>query len=168
MSTGQRQRVKLAQAIAPDPRLVLLDEPTDGLDPVQRDHMLALIRRIGTEFDIDVVLSSHLLDEVERVCDHAVILNEGSVVAHGSISDLLGGSAGLVIEMDEDATATAAALRSRNVTVAADGRTLRLEPADGVDLVATANLVLAESGAGVRRMHESRRSLEDVFLGVTG
>ena len=76
MSTGQRQRVKLAQAIAHDPQLVLLDEPTDGLDPVQRDDMLALIRRVGTEFGIDVVLSSHLLEEVERICDAAVILRE--------------------------------------------------------------------------------------------
>ena len=67
MSTGQRQRVKLAQAIAHDPMLVLLDEPTDGLDPVQRDQMLELIRRCGTEFGIDVLLSSHLLEEVERV-----------------------------------------------------------------------------------------------------
>ena len=57
MSTGQRQRVKLAQAIAHDPGLVLLDEPTDGLDPVQRDDMLALIRRIGSEYGIDIVLS---------------------------------------------------------------------------------------------------------------
>ena len=61
MSTGQRQRVKLASAIAHDPALVLLDEPTDGLDPVQRDDMLALIRRIGTEFGIDIVVSSHHL-----------------------------------------------------------------------------------------------------------
>ena len=67
MSTGQRQRVKLAQAIAADPSLVLLDEPTDGLDPVQRDEMLALIRQISADYGIDVLLSSHLLEEVERI-----------------------------------------------------------------------------------------------------
>ena len=90
MSTGQRQRVKLAQAIAHDPQLVLLDEPTDGLDPVQRDEMLELIRRIGTEFGIDVLLSSHLLEEVERVCDAVVILRDGVVAASGSINVLRG------------------------------------------------------------------------------
>ena len=80
MSTGQRQRVKLAQALVHDPALLLLDEPTDGLDPVQRDDMLPIIRRIDTTFGIDVVLSSHLLEEVERICDAAVILRDGRVV----------------------------------------------------------------------------------------
>src|SRR5438270_431682 len=81
MSTGQRQRVKLAAAFAHDPALLLLDEPTNGLDPVQRESMLDLIRRIGREFGIDVVLSSHLLEEVERVCDGVVILSGGRAVA---------------------------------------------------------------------------------------
>ena len=67
----------MAQAIAHDPDLLLLDEPTDGLDPVQRDDMLALIRRVGSEFGIDILLSSHLLEEVERVCDSVVILANG-------------------------------------------------------------------------------------------
>ena len=69
MSTGQRQRVKLAGAIVHDPDLVLLDEPTDGLDPLQRDDMLALIRRVGTEFGMDIVLSSHHLEEAEQIGD---------------------------------------------------------------------------------------------------
>ena len=85
MSTGQRQRVKLASAIAHDPELVLLDEPTNGLDPIQRDDMLALIRRIGTEFGIDIVVSSHQLEEVERICDAVVILDAGVVVRSGRL-----------------------------------------------------------------------------------
>src|SRR5918993_4414559 len=88
MSTGQRQRVKLAQAIAHDPQLVLLDEPTDGLDPVQREDMLALIRRIGTEFGIHVLLSSHHLEEAERICDAVVIVEGGEVVRAGRLADL--------------------------------------------------------------------------------
>ena len=84
MSTGQRQRVKLASAIAHDPELVLLDEPTDGLDPMQRTEMLALIRRIGTEFGVHIVLSSHHLEEAERICDAVVIVEGGEVVRAGS------------------------------------------------------------------------------------
>ena len=80
MSTGQRQRVKLASAIAHDPELVLLDEPTDGLDPMQRTEMLALIRRIGTEFGVNIVVSSHHLEEAERICDAVVIVEGGEVV----------------------------------------------------------------------------------------
>ena len=88
MSTGQRQRVKLAGAIVHDPELVLLDEPTDGLDPLQRDDMLALIRRVGSEFGMDIVISSHHLEEAERICDAVVILGEGAVVRAGRLSEL--------------------------------------------------------------------------------
>src|SRR6056297_1211127 len=101
MSTGQRQRVKLAQAIAADPRLILLDEPTDGLDPVQRDEMLALIRQISAEYEIDVLLSSHLLEEVERICDNVVALDAGRLVAQGSLESLVGADAGVVVELIE-------------------------------------------------------------------
>ena len=101
MSTGQRQRVKLAQAIAADPSLVFLDEPTDGLDPVQRDEMLALIRQISTAYGIDVVLSSHLLEEVERICDHVVALDAGRLIAQGPLADLIGNDTGVVVELVE-------------------------------------------------------------------
>ncbi|MGZ4760691.1 MAG: ABC transporter ATP-binding protein, partial [Acidimicrobiales bacterium] len=124
MSTGQRQRVKLAQAIAHDPQLVLLDEPTDGLDPVQRDDMLALIKRVGTEFGIDIILSSHLLEEVERVCDNAVILAGGEVVASGPIAELTGADRGLLVEVDEHAEALAEVLRAGGTQVAIDGSRL--------------------------------------------
>ncbi|MEZ5234568.1 MAG: hypothetical protein R2749_17945 [Acidimicrobiales bacterium] len=96
----QRQRVKLAAAIAHDPRLLLLDEPTDGLDPPQRDAMLALIRRIGHDFGIDVVLSSHLLDEVERTCDNVMILADGRIIAAGPPAELRRGASGVVVELE--------------------------------------------------------------------
>src|SRR5439155_23260500 len=73
-STGMKQRVKLAQALVGDPRLLLLDEPTTGLDPGGRGAMLDLITRIGGEFGISILVSSHLLGEVERICDHVVAL----------------------------------------------------------------------------------------------
>ena len=99
MSTGQRQRVKLAQAIASDPKLVLLDEPTDGLDPVQRSEMLTLIGQISRDFSINVVLSSHQLEEVERVCDNVVALDAGRLVACGPIGDLVGAGDGITLEL---------------------------------------------------------------------
>ena len=83
-STGMRQRVKLAQALVHDPGLVLLDEPTNGLDPAGRDDMLELIRRIGTEFGISVVVTSHLLGELERVCDGIVVIDGGRLLRHST------------------------------------------------------------------------------------
>ena len=88
MSTGQRQRVKLAQAIVHDPELLLLDEPTNGLDPSQREDMLALIEHVGADLGMHVILSSHLLEEVERVSSSVVILDGGRVVADGAMAEL--------------------------------------------------------------------------------
>jgi ABC-2 type transport system ATP-binding protein len=167
MSTGQRQRVKLAQAVAHDPALVLLDEPTDGLDPVQRDDMLALIRRVGTEFGIDIVLSSHVLEEVERVCDAAVILSEGRVVAAGTIGELTGIGRGVLVEVDGDAAALANVLRERGADVELDGARLVVnldaEPGLLYDVVRDAVVV---SGVGLRRLTDRTIRLQDVFLEV--
>src|SRR6202012_470455 len=79
-STGMKQRVKLAQALAGDPRLLLLDEPTNGLDPAGRTAMLELIARIGAEFGLSIVVASHLLSEIERVCDHLVAIEGGKLL----------------------------------------------------------------------------------------
>ena len=89
MSTGQRQRVKLAQALAADPALVLLDEPTEGLDPVQREAMLTLIGEVRELHGVDIVMSSHVLNEVEQVCSEIVVLDGGSVSLAGRINTLL-------------------------------------------------------------------------------
>jgi ABC-2 type transport system ATP-binding protein len=166
MSTGQRQRVKLAQAIAHDPALVLLDEPTDGLDPVQRDQMLELIRRCGTEFGIDVLLSSHLLEEVERVCDAVVILGDGLVVASGSIEELRGVGSGLIIEVDGDPRPLAVALGTHGLTATVDASRVIVETSDDhtLDLVRDC---IAELGLPLRKLQPRRLSLEDVFLGLS-
>jgi ABC-2 type transport system ATP-binding protein len=164
MSTGQRQRVKLAQAIAHDPLLVLLDEPTDGLDPVQRDLMLELIRRCGTEFGIDVLLSSHLLEEVERVCDSVVILRDGEVAANGSIDGLRGVGRGVSIEIDGDVTAFADELARRGLASRLDASRLLVDRDDDATLD-TIRDALADTGVPLRALRPRRRSLEDVFLG---
>jgi len=170
MSTGQRQRVKLAQAIVHDPALVLLDEPTDGLDPVQRDDMLSLIRRVGTQYGIDIVLSSHLLEEVERICDAAIILSAGRVVASGSLSVLTGAERGVLVEVDDDPTALVTALRERGASVEVDGRRIVVS----IDGVVAADDVLYDlirdavvtAGVGVHRLTNRTVSLEQVFLEV--
>ena len=167
MSTGQRQRVKLAQAIAHDPRLILLDEPTDGLDPVQRDAMLDLIRHVATDFGINVVLSSHLLDEVERICDGAVIIGEGRVLASGTLDELRGeGQTGVVALLDgpEQTAATVAGwLVAAGFAATANGRQLSVEGDDDRVFDAVRDACVAH-GVGVARLSRRRLSLEDVFL----
>ena len=93
-STGMRQRVKLAQALVHSPELVVLDEPTNGLDPQGREEMLELVRRLSRDLGIRVLFSSHVLEDVERTCDAVIVLRDGRVAAQGRISDLLGRDAG--------------------------------------------------------------------------
>jgi hypothetical protein len=142
MSTGQRQRVKLAAAFVHDPALLLLDEPTNGLDPVQRDEMLALVRRIGTEFGIDVVVSSHLLEEVERVCDAVVILADGVVAAAGTLDSLRSGEDVVVVEVIGDPAPLVAALRAAGspLDVAGSRVTVQL-PEDPVGIAGAYDLL---------------------------
>lgn len=89
-STGMKQRIKLAQALVHDPDLVFLDEPTNGMDPKGRDEMLELIRDIAHNKGINIILSSHLLPDVEYACDHVVVLDKGSVATFGPIEELKG------------------------------------------------------------------------------
>ena len=115
-STGMKQRVKLAQALVHDPKLVLLDEPTNGLDPVGRDEMLGLIRRVHTDFGISVLVTSHLLGELERTCDHVVVIDGGKLLRSSSTSDFTQTTATLAVEVtDTDAHPDGtAALRERS------------------------------------------------------
>ncbi|MGI9602467.1 MAG: ABC transporter ATP-binding protein [Acidimicrobiales bacterium] len=169
MSTGQRQRVKLAQAIAHDPLLVLADEPTDGLDPVQRDAMLELIRRVSNEYGISVLLSSHLLEEVERTCDSAVILGEGRVMASGRLDDLQAGGAGIEVVVDEGADSLAERLGRFDTVV--DGSRLRVTARDDTDddtMLDAVRDAVAELQLPLRRLQANRISLEEVFLDKSG
>jgi ABC-2 type transport system ATP-binding protein len=166
MSTGQRQRVKLAAAIAHDPELVLLDEPTDGLDPMQRTEMLALIRRISTEFGVDVVVSSHHLEEVERICDAAVIVEGGIVVHVETLAELRRGVGGLVAEVDARAGELASILEARGFDVTRDGDVLLLDADAGDDAYDAIRDAVADLGVGLRRLERRGRTLEDVYLGA--
>ena len=165
MSTGQRQRVKLAQAIAHGPSLVILDEPTDGLYPVQRDDMLQLIRDVGSKYDMNVVLSSHLLEEVERIADNIVIIGDGTVKAAGPIDALRGRSGGAAVVVDDQHEAVAAGIRSRGIAVRIDGNRILLESDQSVDVLAPlVRDAVAEADASLRRFGPLSKSLEDLFL----
>src|SRR3954452_9870456 len=97
-STGMKQRIKLAQALVHDPDLLLLDEPTNGMDPKGREEMLALIRDVAHAKQISLILSSHVMPDVETVCDSVVVMNQGTVVMRGPI-DTLKGPAGRMFEV---------------------------------------------------------------------
>ena len=169
MSTGQRQRVKLAQAIAADPKFIVLDEPTDGLDPVQRDEMLNIIRQVNREFGIDVMLSSHVLEEVERVCDHVVALDHGTLVAQGSIEELAGVSGGVEIELVDIADRPQSIddverlLIAAGVVVDRQGPVLLVAGRPDDELFDLAARSVAEGHARIRRLVQRRRSLDDLF-----
>lgn len=169
MSTGQRQRVKLAAAIAHDPELVLLDEPTDGLDPVQRDIMLELIHRVGTEYGISMVLSSHLLEEVERICDHVVIIANGVVIRSGNINEMRGGRTGVMVELDDGHELVAETLRKAGLIVNVVGSRLMVDAppqpdADPYWIHDYIRDVVVWADVGLRRLGDQTTSLEDVFL----
>jgi ABC-2 type transport system ATP-binding protein len=163
MSTGQRQRVKLAQALVHDPELVLLDEPTNGLDPIQRDDMLALVRRIGTDLGFTVLISSHLLGEVEQVSDYVVMLEGGKVARSGSVKSLLGGETPLVVEVVQGARRLAGVLASKGFAATAKDDLRLTVPAstDGVHDAVMAGVV--ELDLELRRMEQGAATLGDLF-----
>lgn len=162
-STGMRQRAKLAQALVHDPQLLFLDEPTNGLDPEGREEMLDLIRRTGKEFGIAILMASHLLGEIERVCDSLVVLDAGRLVEAGPLHSFTSATGRLIVEFDGDRDAAAAALRARGLGVASDGSAAFLiEPADDLALDAIRD-VAAELGLGLVRLEPARRQLEDLF-----
>jgi len=161
-STGMKQRVKLAQALVHDPKLMLLDEPTNGLDPEGRDEMLHLIRRIGTEFGITIVLSSHLLSEIERVCDHLVEIEDGRLVRSASMTALTAPTSVLAIEVDGDAGQLADRLREQGVAVNRSGRFLLVQKEDDALLDIIRDSVV-DLELGLVRLEQSRRRLEELF-----
>ena len=124
-STGMKQRVKLAQALVGAPRLMLLDEPTNGLDPAGRTAMLELIGRIGAEFGISIVVASHLLGEIERICDHLVAIDGGRLLRADSITSFTQASQVLAVEVEEGLAQLQAELAARGLPPPAARRPAR-------------------------------------------
>ena len=161
-STGMKQRVKLAQSLAHDPVIVLLDEPTAGLDPGGREDMLGLIRRTGREFGISIVLSSHLMGDVESTCDRIIVLDGGLVTEQGPVSRFTEETETILIEVDENREELVTALAARGIIATIDGVSLavELENEAQYDHIRDA---LVETGARLRRMAPRRRQLTDIF-----
>ncbi|GAB4057671.1 ABC transporter ATP-binding protein [Catellatospora paridis] len=165
-STGMKQRVKLAQALVHDPDLLLLDEPTNGLDPAGRDAMLTLIHRIGTEFGISVVVCSHLLGEIERICDSLIAIEGGRLLRADRIDAMTTGTDVLAIEVAEGTAELSAALAQRGLTATAEGRMLLVPLTEE----ATYDLVLrtvAELDLPLHRLDQRRHRVAELFSTAT-
>jgi ABC-2 type transport system ATP-binding protein len=161
-STGMKQRVKLAQALAGDPRLLLLDEPTNGLDPAGRGAMLELIARIGAEFGISVVVASHLLGEIEQICDHLVAVEAGRLLRSDTIRSFTQSSQVLLVEVDGGTAELADALRCDGLDPRASGRGL-LVPMQGDATCDVIRDAVAGLGLPLARLEQRRHRLEEIF-----
>jgi ABC-2 type transport system ATP-binding protein len=163
-STGMKQRVKLAQALVHDPELVLLDEPTNGLDPVGRDEMLELIRRIHADFGISVLVTSHLLGELERICDHVVIIDAGVLMRSSSTAEFTRSSEQLTVEVTDEPEAVAEAFANTGLQVSLDGQLLVVELA-GEATYDVVRDTIAQLGQGLVRLEPRRHRIAEVFEG---
>lgn len=172
-STGMRQRVKLAQAIVHDPALVFLDEPTAGLDPKGRDEMLELVERIYTMMGISIVFSSHILEDIERVCDYVVILDGGRVLASQPLDDVNALTGEIALQLESGADQFAAALAAQGIqakrfeteTSSYEQLLIMVDDERVYDVVRD---VAVMQEAVIRGMRSQARSLEDIYLGNVG
>ena len=168
-STGMKQRVKLAQALVHDPKLLLLDEPTNGMDTNGREEMLELVKDIATDKNINVILSSHLLPDVEFACQEIVALSHGSVAIQGQIQDLKenkGQSFDLKIVGDSETYITALEHHNFQVELHPDKR-LRVTSSHQEQMETTFFFKLAyDTGVQLRQLRGVKHTLEDIFAEV--
>ncbi|MGN0065068.1 MAG: ABC transporter ATP-binding protein [Nocardioides sp.] len=166
-STGMKQRAKLAQALVHDPDLVFLDEPTNGLDPASRVDMLRLVRRIGTEFDIPVLVTSHLLGELEKVSDHVVVLDAGHLLRSSATSDFLDVTGAMLVEVlggDAGRDRLGHALAAAGLTCHPRGPMVTVDPPPpGIDVHRVVRDLAADLGLALVRLQPDQGHLEDIF-----
>jgi ABC-2 type transport system ATP-binding protein len=166
-STGMKQRVKLAQALVHDPELLLLDEPTNGLDPEGRRAMLDLVHRIGTEFGISVVVCSHLLGEIERICTSLVAIDAGRLLRSATLSAMTQHSDLLMVEIDEDPADLAALLTREGLEVRESKRSLMVRMgADADETYDQIRDAVAELDLSLHRLERHRHQVADLFRDV--
>ena len=163
-STGMKQRVKLAQSLVHDPKLVFLDEPTNGLDPAGRDEMLELIARVSSDFGIAVVVTSHLLGELERISDHIVVIEAGVLQRSTSMAEATQLSGSLLVEVTERADDVISRLTERGARVAAGSSpgSFAVDITDDQTPTWVVEIV-AELGVGLVRLQRRRHHLAEIF-----
>jgi ABC-2 type transport system ATP-binding protein len=170
-SQGMRQRLGLARCLLADPELLILDEPTNGLDPSGIQEFRGFVSSLVEE-GRTVVLSSHLLDEVEKICDHVAIVDRGRIVAQGPLSELAGGDEGTIVVGCDDPAAAHSALDGRlpiqSIEEVSGGLRIVLRAeVDAERVAAELNRLLVEAGIAVHRLEPGRVSLEHRFLEIT-
>ena len=166
-SHGMRQRLGIAAALLRRPRLLLLDEPTTGLDPAGMRDMRSLVRRLAEE-GITILLSSHLLYEVEELCNRVAIIRSGRIVYEGELSDLLARAASSYLLRATEPERAAIVCRAQTGidTITAVNGEVRFVADE--DAVAALSIALGEARIGVTALVPERETLEDLFLGLTG
>jgi len=165
-SHGMRQRLGIAQALLPDPEFIILDEPTDGLDPQGIHEMRLLIRRLRDELGLTVMLSSHLLHEVEQICNRIAIIDAGCLLHQGSLKDLV--ATDETVKLTVDRTAEAFELLAKNpaLKVSRNGDdSLYVRMAE--EQIPLVNALLVERGFRVMELARQRETLEQVFMRLT-
>ena len=166
-SHGMRQRLGIAQALLPNPEFIILDEPTDGLDPQGLCEVRTLVRRLRDELGLTVMLSSHLLHEVEQICNRVAIIDEGRLLYQGAVEDLI--AKDNLIRLRVDRITEAYDLLSRNPRLSlhrnGDDQSLYVRM-DGEEIPGM-NALLVQHGFRVMELSRRRESLEQVFLRLT-
>jgi ABC-2 type transport system ATP-binding protein len=163
-STGMKQRVKLAQALVHDPELLFLDEPTNGLDPAGRDEMLALIAELPKKRGCKIILSSHLLPDIEKVCDHIVVLHQGQLQFSGTLEEMRGGSGQRwEVRVKEGDDRLFDAVRAAGLTAERlpRGLTVVLPEGEGTERLFR---LARDAGVQIRHLAPLQVSLESAFL----
>ncbi|HEY6188435.1 MAG TPA: ABC transporter ATP-binding protein [Pyrinomonadaceae bacterium] len=165
-SHGMRQRLGIAQALLPAPEFVILDEPTDGLDPQGIREVRLLIRRLRDELNLTVLLSSHLLNEVEQICNRVAIIDQGRLLYQGTIEKLLTANKTIKLTVDRPEEAYRLLSADPSLSVRRNGaESLYVEVAD--EHIPLVNALLVESGFRVSELSPQRETLEQVFLRLT-
>lgn len=166
-SLGMKQRLGLAAALLGNPKILLLDEPTNGLDPAGIQEMRELICALPNQYGMTVLVSSHLLSEIDQMATHVGIINQGELIFQDSLSALHKHShSRLILKTDND-TEALSFLLNFGFSASFEGKNLCLKETDNAAVIKAVN-ILVQSGIGILRLNEQQMSLEDIFLQLIG